>query len=79
MKNETVMAPAAAPSSNGVGGADVLEEAIGKLVAERQRLRERGVDRGELESNRLQLVHLQWQLSYALIEWHQPPGSGSCP
>ncbi len=49
-----------------------LEAALRALAAERQALREREAGRGELESNRLELVHLQWQFSYALIDRHLP-------
>jgi hypothetical protein len=52
------------------GHPHVLEEAIRVLVAQRQAMRDRGVGRHELESNRLELVRLQRQFSYALIERH---------
>ena len=48
--------------------AEILEEAIRTLVAERQALRERDADPKELESNRLELVARQQQLAHTLIE-----------
>lgn len=47
---------------------EVLLEDISRLTAERQRLRERGVDAAKLERNRVKLARAQWQLSHALIE-----------
>ncbi len=47
-----------------------LHEAVRALVAERQRLHERDAGRDQLESNRLELVCRQRQLSYALIDRH---------
>ena len=46
---------------------ECIEEAVRTLVAERQALHERDAGRGELESNRLQLVSRHQQLSRALI------------
>jgi len=45
-----------------------LQEAVRKLVEERQALHDRNAGPDELESNRLELVGRQWQLSHALIE-----------
>ena len=47
---------------------EALLEEISGLTAERQRLRESGVDAARLERNRVKLARAQWQLSHALIE-----------
>ena len=47
---------------------ECLQEVVRMLVAERQALRERDANRGALESNRLELVSRQQQLSHALID-----------
>jgi hypothetical protein len=51
---------------------EALLEEISGLTAERQRLRERGVDAARLERNRVRLARAQWQLSHALIERYLP-------
>ncbi|HSB38684.1 MAG TPA: hypothetical protein VLD13_06310 [Gaiellaceae bacterium] len=51
---------------------ECLEEALRRLVAARQALHRRNAGRNELESNRLELVSRQQQLSRALIERHLP-------
>jgi len=47
---------------------ECLQEALRKLVAERQALHEQDADRKELESNRLELVHRQQECAHALID-----------
>jgi FixJ family two-component response regulator len=46
---------------------DCLQDAVRRLVAERQALRERHARRDELESNRLELAARQRELSHAVI------------
>jgi hypothetical protein len=70
MEMSTVLRPAT-PSRFRRGNTpsvEVLLEDISRLTAERQRLRERGVDAVKLERNRVKLARAQWQLSHALIE-----------
>jgi hypothetical protein len=47
-----------------------LQEQLRTLIAQRQALREREANRGELESNRLEIASRQRQLSHALIDLH---------
>jgi hypothetical protein len=47
---------------------ECIERAIRMLVAERQSLREHEASHDDLESNRLELVARQQQLSHALID-----------
>ena len=47
---------------------ECLQEAVRVLVAQRQALHDRDAGRGELETNRLELVSRQRQLSHALID-----------
>jgi hypothetical protein len=53
---------------------DRLTQRLRWLVLERQALRGRGAATDELERNRLELVRVQWKLSYAFIALHQPDG-----
>jgi hypothetical protein len=56
-------------------GVEELEGAIHEAIVRRQRLREQRADEREMELNRLELVHLQWELSHALIARHARPPS----
>jgi hypothetical protein len=47
---------------------EALMEQIAGLTAERQELRERGVNGSRLERNRVKLARTQWELSHALID-----------
>jgi hypothetical protein len=47
---------------------EALLEQISALTAERQRLRDHGVNGSRLERNRVKLARTQWELSYALID-----------
>jgi hypothetical protein len=47
---------------------EALMEEISALTAERQRLRDQGVNGSRLERNRVKLVRAQWELSHALID-----------
>jgi len=47
---------------------EALLEEISGLTAERQRLRDRGVEPARLERNRVKLARAQWKLSHALID-----------
>jgi hypothetical protein len=50
-----------------------LQDRIGRLVLERQALREHGAGSEELEKNRLELASRQRELSRALIERYGLP------
>jgi hypothetical protein len=52
--------------------AEELTVQIGRLVAERQRLRATGASVEALERNRLQIARSQWELAHALIDRHLP-------
>jgi hypothetical protein len=47
---------------------EALQDQISGLTAERQRLRDQGVNGSRLERNRVKLARTQWELSHALID-----------
>jgi hypothetical protein len=47
---------------------EALLEEISGLTAQRQSLRDQGVNESRLERNRVKLARKQWELSYALID-----------
>jgi hypothetical protein len=47
-----------------------IVERLGRLVLERQQLRDGGASHEELEANRSAIVQEQWRLSNAAIETH---------
>ncbi len=51
---------------------ETLHERIGKLVHERQALREREAQQHEMEQNRVEIAQLQQKLSQALIAQYRP-------
>jgi hypothetical protein len=51
---------------------ECLQEAVRRLVAERQALRERHASRDELESNRIELAARERELSRSLIDRYLP-------
>ena len=51
---------------------EALVDEITRLTAERQCLRDRGVNGTRLERNRVRLARKQWELSHALIERYLP-------
>jgi hypothetical protein len=52
---------------------DALKAEMLEVVVRRQELREKGANAHELEENRMEIVRLQWTLSYALIGQRLPP------
>jgi hypothetical protein len=51
---------------------ETLLDQISELTAERQRLREQGINGSKLEQNRVELAGKQWELSHALIARYRP-------
>jgi hypothetical protein len=54
-----------------------LEADVGRLVGERQRLRDVGASTVELERNRARIVQTQLDLARALIRRHLPSAAAS--
>jgi hypothetical protein len=54
-----------------------LLDEISSLAAERQLLREQGVNGSALEQNRRRLAGKQWELSHALIARYGPAGASA--
>ncbi len=54
------------------GTVELLSAQIAELVRQRQTLRASFAGRDELERNRREIAHLQWQLAHALIARHVP-------
>ena len=50
---------------------EVLQDVLGGLLHERERLRDAG-SAAALEENRQKIVGAQWQLAHALIALHAP-------
>ena len=61
-----------AASPDTAGTVEALSAQIAALVRERQTLRASLAQRGELERNRREIAHLQWELAHALIARHVP-------
>ncbi len=61
-----------AASPNTAGTVEALSAQIAALVRERQTLRSSLAHRDELERNRREIAHLQWELAHALIARHVP-------
>ena len=61
-----------AASPDTAGTVEALSAQIAALVRERQTLRTALAHRDELERNRREIAHLQWELAHALIARHVP-------
>jgi len=51
---------------------EALQDLLGGLLHERERLRDGGSAAAVLEANRQKIVGVQWQLAHALIALHAP-------
>lgn len=58
--------PAPSPGGQSSPPVEALQDILGGLLRERERLHEQGTRRA-LERNRRAIVSVQWELSYALI------------